>query len=87
MNDDLILPFAKEPKKSTQRRRQRRRYDATKPYVRIPDDLRKDLSLLANLQETTTTDIVNKLITDYVAQYRTLIASVKELRDQMKTGG
>ena len=85
MNEELILPFANEAKRGTiVRRRRQRKYDATKPYVRISECLRKDLSVLATLQERTVSDIIDELLTDYIASYKSLIDSVNALKKQLK---
>ena len=87
MNQELMLPFTVEARKAPIRRRRRKKQDDNSPYVRIPEELRKALSLLANLQETTVSEIINKLLVDYIAPYRTVIDSVNELKKQLKTGG
>ncbi len=86
-NEELMLPFTNETKKTFKRRRKQRQYSNSETYSGIKKELHSELSLLASLQETTVTDIINKLVTAYLAKHRGLIESVKALREQYRTGG
>ena len=84
MERELMLSFGNEGKEAPRRRRQRKNNDAANSDIRIPKEMQKELSLLSNLQEMTVSDIINKVLRDYIAQNRPVIDSLKALRRQLK---
>lgn len=84
-NRELTLPFDdEEEKKEHSERKQHKRHDDIKTYVRLPEALRNDLYTIASIQNITMSDLIIKLITDYTAPHRAVIDAVTAFRENNK---
>lgn len=60
-----------------------RRHDDVKTYVRFEKGRRDALETIAMLEGTTMSDIINKLVSDYIASYTLKIEAVTSLRKKL----